>query len=1674
MSILGLLLIANFGFSLRFFTGSGSNDWPMWRYDANRSAASPHKLSDKLHLQWVRDYPQLTQAWKSPRNRDLMRFDKVYEPVVLGKTMFVGSSASDRMVALDTETGEERWSFYVGGPVRLPPVAHNGKVYFISDDGYLYCVDAQQGTLIWKFRGGPSGRKILGNERIVSTWSARGGPVLKDGIIYFGAGIWPFMGVFIYAIDAETGEIVWENDSTGPIYIDQPHNKPAYAGVAPQGAFVISGDRLLVPGGRSAPACFDRQTGELLYYHLAKYSKGSGAFVAAQGDYFVNYYRDDRMSLYDLSKGHKIISGFGNIPVMTEKTLFTKGDSITAFDIDNLRQAEKEERFVVDAGKKRVKIAKDKEWVLDSLWSSEVDASGDLIKAGRRLYAGGKNIVSAVSIPRFGTKTKVKWKANIQGTASRIIAADNKLFVVTLEGRIYAFGKKKVEPAFYSSIPEKSTITDHVLAEAEYILETTGVKEGYCLAYGLENGDLVEALAEKSELRIIAVDPDQEKVDRLRKKFDAVGLYGKRLSVHVGDPFTFEAPPYVASLTVFENLKAAGYNGGDDLFRRIYNSIRPYGGIACLPVSGDGMPTVAQQIQAMDLTKAKIRKVRRVTESLQSEDYILLIRQGPLPGASDWTHQYGDIANTVKSDDELVKAPLGILWFGGSSNMDVLPRHAHGPPEQVIGGRLYIEGVDSISARDVYTGRVLWKTMLSDLNTLGIYHDEPDGPNHATSQDHIPGANARGTNFVATLGKIYVAKKNSCVLLDSVTGEIVDEIRLPPDPATGMIPEWGYIGVYEDYLIAGAGFARYSDFIEIDEYEQSIDSIRFSADAEAQSDLNNRVISAALRQRFSDKKKGLSSSASVSVKKPDARWLITSSNKRYIVKKQDGKLNVYESKDLRFYDFDATSSRKLIVMDRHTGEVLWSRDSKLGFRHSAIAVGDDKIFCIDKLPPMIANTLRRRAGEYRFDPPMLMALDLRTGNVIWSTSEIILGTWLGYSEERDILLQARISEGSDMLKGESPQGMSAYRGKDGELLWSESISHRGMCILHNDKIINSKYSYSLLTGEQETRIDPLTGEQVTWSFLRNYGCNQIIASEHLLTFRSTAAGFFDLANDGGTGNFGGFKSSCTSNLVVANGVLNAPDYTRTCSCSYQNQTSLALVHLPEVEIWTDNTLEREQSAIKASTNAITFFDAAENLTYANSSFLKMLGYDKDSEILGDPISKFLQEGAASQKAKAALYDKGEWTGELTAVKNDGSTLDVYLSANLSIDAKGASISTMVLLVDVTTSAAALFDLEGNLMYVNGSLLELLGYDDDTELLGRSVMEIWQTRKEAAEVLAALRSEGEWKGELAAVKEDGSTVDIYLSASMASDETGVPVAMTASFIDVTERESLKSAVDGLDSALRSSRNIRQVITDSEPIRFVGINLGAPGDRKADDGTLWLEYPVVGGPSPEVPVTIDSDKLLFNVFDTSFQATLDDGDIPQGLNREFKNRNISLPPYATVSVEEKGSKWLIVASRQRTYIVEKSGYWLNIYGYERFFHHSSRIQGEGLRWVVASGIKGVSTVTIALARKPAVANAGDDKDELIEAFIKRRPYTVRLYFSEPDDVKPGQRSFDVAIQGQEKLRDFDIVKEAGGKNRPIVKEFKSIPVTWDLALTFTPSESATGEPLICGVEVIPEGW
>ena len=1058
---------------------SVADDWPMWRFDAQRTASSSETLPSGMKLLWTREYGPRQQAWDDPLNHDLMTYDRIFEPIAMDGRLFIGFNDQDKLVALDAQTGEQLWSFFTEGPVRVPPAGHNGRVYFCSDDGFLYCVDAETGKLQWKFRGGPSAQHAIGNQRLVSAWVARGGPVIRDETVYFAASIWPFMGTFIYAVDAESGAVQWVNDSTGSRYIKQPHSAPSFAGVAPQGALVATDEMLLVPGGRSVPAAFDRSTGKFRYFKFNEGGKGTGGSFLAADDQ--NYYVHTRLKgtrAFDLKDGAKT-AFMVNEPVLSDGLVYAS---------------------VGDKSKPLVRAYGPGQ---KALWEIRADGTGDLIRCDKHLLAAGEQAITAISLPQSGkSKTpQIEWTLPAEGNVQRLLAADGKLFAVTLEGNILCFGSdasSTKSPSIHVKQKARSIVFQSEVAKIVAQILSAGDAEGYAFWYGSALDEMLNTLAADSPfVQMAVVDENKDRVDRLRQKIDAAKLYG-RVTAHHSGPADFMPPKNVAHMVFAGQDLTATVDSA--AIAKMYEAVRPYGGVLYL-LGSDSRSKIVKTINELNLEQAEVT---------ETDHGIVIRRVGALPGSADWTHQYGDIGNTIKSNDSRVKLPLGVLWFGGSSNMDVLPRHGHGPTEQVVGGRLFIQGMNSLSARDVYTGRVLWKREFKDLGTFDVYYDAtykntPLDPQY--NQVHIPGANGRGTNYVVVSDRVYIVEGDTCHALDPATGKTLLDIRLPANQS-GARKEWGYLGVYKDVLIGGTGFANY----------RSRNDLNFDADND-----------------LSKNKKG------------------------------------FGSKSL-----DRAASMALTGFDRHTGKQIWKVDAVHSFWHNGIVAGNGRIYCLDRNPKRVEEALKRR-GKSSPDTYRILAIDHRTGSTLWQIAENIFGTWLGYSEAKDALLQAGASA-SDRLSDESGTGMVIYSGVDGKVRWqNNSLSYSGPCILHNDLIITNANSYkesagafNIDNGKQKLIANPLTGELQPWKISRAYGCNSIIASENLLTFRSGAAGFYDMLTDSGTGNLGGFKSGCTSNLVVANGVLNAPDYTRTCSCAYQNQTSLALVHMPKMEMWTIN------------------------------------------------------------------------------------------------------------------------------------------------------------------------------------------------------------------------------------------------------------------------------------------------------------------------------------------------------------------------------------------------------------------------------------------------------------------------------------------------------------------------
>ncbi len=1063
-----------------------TDDWPQWRFDAGHTAASPNVLPAKLSLQWTRRYSQREQVWDDPLNHDLMPYDRIFEPIISDGRMFIGFNDTDKVVALNLDDGTELWSYFTDGPVRFPPVAWKDRVICVSDDGYLHCVNADDGSLIWKRRGGPSDRKVLGNERVISAWPARGGPVVVDDTVYFAASIWPFMGTFIYAIDPVDGDVLWVNDATSADYIKQPHSAPSFAGVAPQGTLGVAGDSLIVPGGRSVPAVLDRKTGQQKYFEINAGGKGTGgSLVIAHRDEFYVHTRLRGVRAHNLEDGKKT-AFVVNEPVLTDELIYTflmRGDTpvVQAFDADDV----------------------DRKTQKKLVWEVEADGRGDLILAGDPLYAAGEGSITPINLADDPRQTPhVDSSFKVEGEVLRLVAANQCLAAVTLDGQIHVFGEggESDSPVIDANTePPAKQPADADFAQS--LLQDVDSSGGYVLWFGAHNAAQISGVLKASKVQLVVVNEDQESVDRLRRHFDAAGLYGSRITVHAGTPQSYRAPQYIANAVIVGERFATPLVSDASELNAAFDSVRPYGGSLIVLNDGPVPEAVGNALKQAELENATVNV---------ADNQAIVKRVGALKGSADWTHQYGDVANTVKSDDSRVKAPLGLLWFGGSSNEDVLPRHGHGPPEQVVDGRLYVEGHNSLSCRDVYTGRVIWHRVFENLGTSDIYFDDTykDTPlDTAYNQVHIPGANGRGTNYVVTSEALYLAIGSACLLLDPSTGETVKTISLPK--SDGQQPLWGYIGVYKDVLLAGNGFANF-------------------------------------RTRH-----GLDFSES------------------------DGKLR-RNSTGFGSKSFDTSASAGLIAFDRHSGKQLWQLDARHSVLHNGIAAGDGTVFCLDRLPKPIEDKLARR-GKATPETYRIVAVDVLTGRKKWENNDRIFGSWLSYSDEHKLLLQAGASA-SDRLKSEVGAGMAVLNGEDGTIKWRvDDRKYSGPCMLHGTTILTNANSYqlsagafNLLDGSPVLATNPLTGEQQPWQVCRAYGCNNIIASENLLTFRSGAAGYYDLTTRGGTGNLGGFKSGCTANLVVANGVLNAPDYTRTCSCGYQNQTSVGLVHMPEMEMWTVN------------------------------------------------------------------------------------------------------------------------------------------------------------------------------------------------------------------------------------------------------------------------------------------------------------------------------------------------------------------------------------------------------------------------------------------------------------------------------------------------------------------------
>jgi two-component system cell cycle sensor histidine kinase/response regulator CckA len=102
----------------------------------------------------------------------------------------------------------------------------------------------------------------------------------------------------------------------------------------------------------------------------------------------------------------------------------------------------------------------------------------------------------------------------------------------------------------------------------------------------------------------------------------------------------------------------------------------------------------------------------------------------------------------------------------------------------------------------------------------------------------------------------------------------------------------------------------------------------------------------------------------------------------------------------------------------------------------------------------------------------------------------------------------------------------------------------------------------------------------------------------------------------------------------------------------------------------------------------------------------------------------------------------------------------------------------------------LTELEGNITYVNPAFIRMWHYNDLEEVLNLTSTQFLGA-KDFSSIMNVLQETGGWQHEFIANRNDGSSFDLVVSASLIRDDTDQPIGIMATFVDVTDRRRLEA-------------------------------------------------------------------------------------------------------------------------------------------------------------------------------------------------------------------------------------------------------------------------------------------
>lgn len=267
-------------------------------------------------------------------------------------------------------------------------------------------------------------------------------------------------------------------------------------------------------------------------------------------------------------------------------------------------------------------------------------------------------------------------------------------------------------------------------------------RRGYAVVIGADPA-AIEKLVANTEMSIIAFETDHTKADKARKEHYRKGLYGSRVTVQIVNDY-MELP----ITSCMANVVVCPTRIDDVSLSELKRILIPGNGVA----------------------------------KIQNGSHETIYKRPAIAKSGEWTHQYGDAANSVSSGESLSGAAatgdLKVQWFGSPGADFGLDRNSRMPAPLAVNNRLFHQGMNRLIALNSVNGAFLWNLEIPGFQRLNMPRD--------------------ASNWCADQNSLFVAINEKAWVLDAETGK--RKAALKPISESGK-REWGYIARDGDRLI---------------------------------------------------------------------------------------------------------------------------------------------------------------------------------------------------------------------------------------------------------------------------------------------------------------------------------------------------------------------------------------------------------------------------------------------------------------------------------------------------------------------------------------------------------------------------------------------------------------------------------------------------------------------------------------------------------------------------------------------------------------------------------------------------------------------------------------------------------------------------------------------------------